>query len=84
MYLGNGIYKSLNAGQTWAYLGLANSYVVSAIIFNPANSNEVLVGTMGNSFSKDSNRGIYKTTDGGLSFVQTNFVNDSTGIIDMV
>lgn len=84
MYLGNGIYKSLNAGQTWAYLGLADSYVVSAIIFNPVNSNEVLVGTMGNSFSKDNNRGIYKTTDGGLSFVQTNFVNDSTGIIDMV
>ena len=84
MYSGNGVYKSLNAGQTWTYVGLADSYVVSAIIFNPSNSNEVLVGTMGNSFNKDDNRGIYKTINGGLSFVQTNFVNDSTGIIDMV
>ena len=84
MYLGNGVYKSLDAGLTWTYLGLADSYVVSAIIFNSANSNEVLVGTMGNSFSRNDKRGIYKTINGGLSFVQTNFVNDSTGIIDMV
>lgn len=84
MYLGNGVYKSLDAGQTWSYVGLADSYVVSAIIFNPAHSNEVLVGTMGNSFSRDNNRGIYKTINSGLTFVQTNFVNDSTGIIDMV
>ena len=84
MYLGNGVYKSVDAGITWTYLGLADSYVVSAIIFNPANTNEVLVGTMGNSFSRNDKRGIYKTINGGLSFVQTNFVNDSTGIIDMV
>ena len=84
MYLGNGVYKSTDAGLSWSYRGLATSYVVSSIIFNSANTSEVLIGTMGNSFSKDNNRGIYKTTNGGLSFTQCKFVNDSTGIIDMV
>jgi photosystem II stability/assembly factor-like uncharacterized protein len=84
MYMGNGIYKSMDAGQSWNYTGLANTFVVSSIIFNPANSDEVLIATMGNSFSRDSNRGIYKTTDGGNNFTLVNFVNDSTGFIDMI
>ncbi len=84
MYLGNGVYKSQDAGQTWSYVGLSNTFVVSSIIFNPVNTDEVLVATMGNSFSKDGNRGIYRTTDGGVNFSLVNFVNDSTGFIDMI
>ena len=84
MYSGNGIYQSTDAGHSWNYLGLADSYIISAIIFNPANSNEVLVGTMGNAFFRDNKRGVYKTINGGQSFTQTKYLNDSTGIIDMV
>ena len=84
LYAGNGVYKSLDAGQTWTYMGLANTYIVSSIIFNPTNTSEVLVSTMGNVFNKDFNRGLYKTSDGGLSFTNKLCVNDSTGIIDMV
>lgn len=84
MYTGDGVYKSTNGGTTWNSIGLANTYVVSGIKFNSANPNEVLVTTMGNPFNKDGNRGIYKTTDGGMSFTNKLFVNDSTGIIDIV
>lgn len=84
MYAGNGVYKSNDAGVTWTYLGLSNTYVVSSIVFNSANTSEVLIGTMGNAFNRDGNRGMYRTINAGGSFSQTLFVNDSTGIIDMV
>lgn len=84
MYAGDGVYKSLDAGVSWNYVGLSNTYVVSSIIFNPANTNEVLVGTMGNQFNRDNNRGLYRTTNGGGTFTQELYLNDSTGIIDMV
>ena len=84
MYTGNGVYRSLDAGQTWTYLGLSDSYVVSSIVFNSSNTKEVLIGTMGNPFTKTIKRGIYKTSNSGSSFSNTLFINDSTGIIDMV
>jgi len=84
LYTGNGVYKSTDAGATFTSLGLANTYVISSIKFNASNTNEVLISTMGNPFNKDNNRGIYKTTNSGLTFINRLFVNDSTGIIDMV
>jgi photosystem II stability/assembly factor-like uncharacterized protein len=84
MYTGNGLYKSSNSGQTWTYVALANTYVVSAIVFNPANTNEMLVSTMGNPFLKDNNRGIYRSTNGGAVFSNVQYLNDSTGCIDLV
>jgi len=84
MYAGNGVYKSTDAGLTWTYLGLSNTYVVSSIVFNSANTNEVLIGTMGNAFNRDNNRGMYRTANSGVTFTNTLFLNDSTGVIDMV
>lgn len=84
MYTGDGVYRSMDAGVTWTYLGLSNTYVVSSIVFNPANTSEVLVGTMGNQFNRDNNRGMYRTTNSGGSFTNTLFLNDSTGVIDMI
>ena len=84
MYAGDGVYRSMNGGTTWTYLGLSNTYVISSIIFNPANTAEVLVGTMGNQFNRDANRGMYRTTNSGGSFTNVLYLNDSTGVIDMV
>ena len=83
LYTGNGVYKSTDAGLTWTHLGLPDSYEISSILFNGA-SNEVLISTMGNPFNKDNSRGVYKSTNGGIDFVNCLFVNDSTGVIDMV
>ncbi len=84
VYTGNGIYKSLDGGQSWTNIGLSNTFVISSIIFNPNKAGEVVIGTMGNPFKKDNNRGLYKTSDGGLNFTNQLFVTDSTGIVDII
>jgi photosystem II stability/assembly factor-like uncharacterized protein len=84
MYTGNGLYKSNNSGRTWTYMALSDTYVISAILFNPANTAEMLVSTMGNPFNRDNNRGIYRSTNSGSTFTNVQFLNDSTGCIDLV
>ena len=82
-YLGNGIYKSTDAGQTWTNIGLTNVGVISKVIVDPSDSNTIYVGTMGNIYAQDNNRGLYKTTDGGLTWSQILFVATDGGIGDL-
>ena len=83
-FIGDGIYKSTNAGATWSYLGLSDEYIISKIMIYPLNTNNIYAATMGLPFYKDNNRGVYKSTNGGVTWTQSLFVNDSTGAIDMV
>jgi photosystem II stability/assembly factor-like uncharacterized protein len=83
-YAGIGILKSLDKGKTWENLGLPESQHISRILVNPKNINEITVGVAGNLYSENQERGIYKTLDGGKTWKQTLFVNDATGIIDVV
>lgn len=82
-YAGIGILKSTDNGKTWQHMGLRDSHHIGRIIINPNNPNEVIVGVTGHLYSKNQERGIYKTTDGGKTWNQTLFVNDETGIIDL-
>ncbi len=82
-YSGIGVLKSSDKGKTWENLGLPESHHISRIIVNPKNTNEIIVGVVGHLYTKNSERGIYKTTDGGKIWKQTLFVNDETGIIDV-
>ena len=82
-YSGVGILKSIDKGKTWENLGLPESHHISRIVVNPKNSNEIVVGVLGHLYTKNNERGIYKTTDGGKTWKQTLFVNDETGIIDL-
>lgn len=81
-YAGIGILKSTDKGKTWQNMGLPESHHISKIYINPANNQEVIVGVLGHLYSKNKERGVYKTTDGGLTWKQTLFVNDETGVID--
>lgn len=83
-FVGNGLFKSLNGGETWQYLGLSEAGIISQIRVSPNNSQEIYVAAMGVPFVKNEHRGLYKTSDGGLSWQKILFVNDSTGIIDLI
>ena len=82
-YDGNGVFKSTNAGITWQSKGLPNVGSISKIVIDPDNDDAIFVSAMGPVFRNDTNRGVYKSVDGGDTWEQKLFVSDSTGIIDM-
>src|SRR5215212_7324239 len=63
--LGEGIYKSLDAGKTWKRMGLEKTRNLHRVIIDPANPNVVYVAAIGNPYADHPERGVYKTTDGG-------------------
>ncbi|AFL84381.1 BNR/Asp-box repeat protein [Belliella baltica DSM 15883] len=82
-YAGNGVYKSIDAGKTWEFVGFPHSQHIGQIQIHPSNPNIVWVGIMGSLYSKNQERGLYKTTDGGKTWKRTLFVDDNTGVIDI-
>lgn len=82
-YSGIGVYKSIDTGRTWQYLGLPESQHIGKIILNPQNKNIAWVAATGHLYSANKERGVYKTTDGGKTWKQTLYVDDNTGAIDM-
>jgi photosystem II stability/assembly factor-like uncharacterized protein len=82
-YAGAGIYKSTDAGKTWTMMGLPHSQHIGSIQIHPTNPDVVWVGSMGGLYSKNKERGLYKTTDGGKTWKKTLYIDDNTGIIDI-
>jgi photosystem II stability/assembly factor-like uncharacterized protein len=82
-YLGDGIYKSMDGGETWNYLGLNQVGIVSKIIVHPTNSSIIYAGVQGNYWTKDLNRGVYKTIDAGISWNKVLATDSTTGICDL-
>ena len=82
-YAGIGILKSTDKGKTWELVGLENSQHIGRIIINKNNPNEVLVGVIGNLYTPNTERGIFKTSDGGKTWKNVLFINENTGVIDI-
>ena len=82
-YAGMGILKSTNKGNSWTQLGLADAHHIGKIEINPNNPNEVVVGVLGPLYSKSETRGIYKTMNGGQTWIKTLDLPDPTGIIEL-
>ena len=82
-YDGNGVYRSDNAGETWSHIGLEQTGSISKIIVHPANPDIAYAAAMGHLFSTGSDRGLFRTLDGGQHWENVLFINDSTGIIDL-
>jgi len=80
---GNGIYKSYDAGKTWKNMGLAGTMHIARIVVHPTNPDIVWVAAEGNLWAPSSERGVYKTTDGGKTWSQVLKVNDETGASDI-
>jgi len=83
-YAGIGILKSNNQGKTWEHVGLSDSHHVSRIVINSENPEEVVVGVIGHLYTRNKERGVFKTIDGGKTWKKTLFINNDTGIIDVV
>ena len=82
-YSGIGILKTNADGSNWENVGLHDSHHIGKILINPENSNHVVIGVTGHLYSKNINRGVYVTKDGGKNWNRTLYVNDVSGIIDM-
>lgn len=80
---GDGIYKSTDGGQNWTNMGLPNSERISAIKINPNNTNEIFVGVLGALWGNSTDRGVYKTADGGKTWEKIFYVNETTGCADL-
>ncbi len=80
---GDGVYKSVDAGKTWTKIGLEATQHISRIRIHPTNPDIVYVGAQGALHGPNKERGIYKTTDGGITWNQILFVNDLTGCAEL-
>lgn len=77
--IGRGVYKSLDAGRIWQFMGLKDSGQIGGIKVHPFNTNTVWLAALGSPFGPNEERGIFKTTDGGRTWKKTLFVNNETG-----
>lgn len=82
--IGSGIFKSTDGGDSWTYKGLEQASIISRIHVAPTDSDVIYVSTMGLPFIKTTDRGVYKSTDGGETWEHKLMINDSVGVIDMV
>ena len=81
---GSGMWKSLDGGQTWEHIGLADSHHIPRIRIHPTNPDVVYVAALGHLYGPNQERGVYRTTDGGNSWERVLFVNDEVGACDLV
>ncbi len=81
---GAGVFKSLDGGQTWGYMGLKETKLIHRVIVNESDTKSVLVGAMGSAWGPSKHRGVYRTKDGGKTWKQTLYVGNQVGIADLV
>jgi len=82
-YSGTGILRSIDNGKNWENIGLTDSHHIGKVKINPKNSNEIIVGVLGHLYTSNKERGIFKTSDGGNTWIQTLEIDEYTGIIDL-
>lgn len=83
-YAGSGMYKTSDGGKTWSHLGLTGTQHISRVLIHPQDDNVVWVASLGALYSNNPDRGIFKSNDGGKTWKKTLFINDSTGVSDLV
>jgi photosystem II stability/assembly factor-like uncharacterized protein len=82
--VGDGIYKSTDAGRTWQHLGLRDALQIGTIIVDPKDPNRLFVAALGHPYGPNAERGVYRSLDGGQSFQRVLSKDDDTGAIDLV
>lgn len=81
---GYGIYRSLDGGRTWKCMGLELTRYIHRIIIDPVNTDIIYAGVIGNPWAPHTERGFYRSTDGGSTWNRLLFTNETSGVADMV
>jgi photosystem II stability/assembly factor-like uncharacterized protein len=81
---GTGIYKSTDTGKTWQHMGLSDSHHIARIVIHPEDPDIVYLAASGHEYTYNEERGVFKTSDGGKTWQKVLYINEKTGIIDLV
>ncbi|MEA2691997.1 MAG: hypothetical protein QOJ16_1384 [Acidobacteriota bacterium] len=81
--VGDGIYKSTDAGQTWQHLGLAGGQQIPALLVDPKNPDRVFAAVLGHPYGPNPERGVFRSTDGGKSWEKVLYKDENTGAVDL-
>ena len=81
--VGDGIYKSTDAGKTWTHLGLRNGQQIPQIAVDPRDPNRLYVAVLGHPYGPNEERGIFRSTDGGRTFEKVLYKDENTGGSDV-
>ncbi|MBE1608207.1 WD40/YVTN/BNR-like repeat-containing protein [Actinopolymorpha pittospori] len=82
--IGNGVYKSTDAGKTWTHVGLEGVGQIGRMAVDPKDPNTVYVGAIGDPFGSGPERGVYKTTDGGRTWKKVLYISPEIGVYGLV
>lgn len=81
---GAGIFFSNDAGNSWTFRGLKETRLIHRIIVDPTNSKNIYVGALGSAWGASPDRGVFRSTDGGETWAKSLYINEETGVADMV
>jgi photosystem II stability/assembly factor-like uncharacterized protein len=81
--IGNGIYKSTDAGKTWTHAGLDRTGRIARVVVDPRNPDVVVACALGHAYGPQQERGVFRTVDGGKTWDRTLFVDENTGCSDV-
>ncbi len=81
--VGDGMYKSIDAGKTWVHIGLQNGQQIGGLAIDPTNENRVFVAVLGHPYGANEERGVYRTEDGGATWKKVLYKDENTGAIQV-
>jgi photosystem II stability/assembly factor-like uncharacterized protein len=81
---GNGVFKSTDAGKTWHFIGLEDTRHIGRLAVNPKNPDIVFIAALGHAYGRNTERGVFRSTDGGKTWQKVLYKDDQTGAIDVV
>ncbi len=82
-YAGTGVFKSVDAGESWEHMGLADSHHIAQVVIHPDDPETVWVAAIGHLYSENEERGVFRTIDGGRLWERVLYVDSRTGAIDL-
>lgn len=84
VFLGQGLFRSHDYGESWSYVGLKEAGILSDLVIHPTNPDTLFVGSMGIPMRRGSERGLYRSYDGGQNWEKVLYLSDEAGITDIL